>query len=263
MMWRFALASLLAGLALTLAGCGGGSNAGGGGAAADLVSQSLVGSYDVEGTQQGHSASAKGDSEFYLDMEKMNMRWSVPHSGSGVDGRAEVLLDAAHNKAYLSVDVTVNGTRVTNCSFVEVTQQELQFAKLTVQNRLKSTKPVGMDGDYRKFEIAKSDIPIPQGLPVQHGNFDMSVSLDDSNVLHKFELNVDGQDPRGGKMTSRITFQATKATGGAPDPSHFEVPKSWQHCQQWKPPQPGSWEISDLLLQWVSRAGRAQTEVVV
>lgn len=224
-MWTPALVSLLAVFALTLSGCGGGGTDAPKMAPASLVSQSLTGTVTGEVTLDGKTTTVSGTMEADLDIDKLNL--FVSQTGAGM-----VL-----NFAKKNLTIFANKT----CMYVPLPGSPAitpKSIKMILERVINTGKP-SMDGGNRKFDIGMPDA-YKQEMKQMGVNIDgdASVELDGDNLMRKATSSEQVEPSQGPykKMSSTSSFVATKATAGAPDPSHFEVPTSWGPCTPAKHP---------------------------
>lgn len=239
-MWS-ALATILAGLALALSGCGGGSPKVDT-TPAQLVSQSLEGTIVIQVSVNGTTNTTTAQHELYLNADTLSVRLhtttSMKTKGKVVEVTADMILDPSQKRITEFHDATVDGKQMMkNCTFLAFPKgvPDVTMIKQLITDKLKTTKPSSMEDGYRKFEI---QMPVPPALfpvhlpPGTAVNVDASANLDSTDVVHKFsvteEITTEGTTGR----TSQ-TFTPTNVQGGAPDPSHFQVPSdgSWGKCE--------------------------------
>mmetsp|Transcript_29887 Transcript_29887/g.85609 ORF Transcript_29887/g.85609 Transcript_29887/m.85609 type:complete len:268 (-) Transcript_29887:124-927(-) len=212
---------VLAGLALTLSGCGGGDKKKINDSPAQLASQTVVGVWSGSGNSSIVSDNFSAQITFYFDADVLNVRIDGELKMANITKTQpfSVILDAGKKRATLRMD-THGALPVPPCIYkVADVMPPVEVVKSLLKSQMENRKPTGMDGDFRQWVFGPP--PLVAGVSGQAG-----IDLDDSNGIRKAyeSVQVSMQNISAGASTS---FTASEVTIGKPDAKLFEVPKEW------------------------------------
>lgn len=230
-MWASVLPALLAGLALTLSGCGGG------GGKVDqtppkLMSQTCKGPIDVDTTVNGTTENLKGQIGIFLDADTMQVRTSQTMDPQKIgplglmSTATDMIFDPSKKRITVFVNATVKGKSIVNCTVMQLppVTPDAATMKQLIDTQLKQLKPVkDLGNGVREFQIDRD-------IPQLDAKVDATVDLDSGSVLKKFTDTQD-MDYQGTKGQMVIRWTATTASAGIPDAKNFQVPTSWGKCE--------------------------------
>mmetsp|Transcript_366 Transcript_366/g.833 ORF Transcript_366/g.833 Transcript_366/m.833 type:complete len:261 (+) Transcript_366:73-855(+) len=238
-MGRWVLVPALAGVALTLAGCGSSgdkkkdkvnNNP------PDFVSQSLQGKMDAQIQMDTQKFHPVGDVSVFLDADEVNLRVDISVTDNSTPGTASMILNATQKLATLYAKNEIGVLKFRGCRTVDLSRVPLsaQDLRAIIKAKMQKQKPDGMDGALRKFSMM---VPPMLGWSAQ-----LAGEFDDANVLNKASASISGSTDNKTDTISG-TFSADKAAGGSPDMASFQVPKEWAPCT------PIALEENDMPLQ--------------
>jgi len=235
---------VLAVVAISLAGCG--SSGSGGvpvppmpGKPLDFVSQSVSGASHTTIMLAGTPITPNGVNGtigMFLDVDKMSLR---------LDAEASTTIGDEFQTASVSAVLSVSDKRVTayynasgnvNCTSMAVSEMPAaNVIKFFIKSALEGT-PTYKDSasGLNKIQVALDPSMLSKlnisKLPKVEGNVGITVEMDDGSVLRKVAVDGDITAPVSASTKGDYEISESNATAGAPDSSHFEVPKEWGTC---------------------------------
>lgn len=214
---------VLAGLALTLSGCGG-SDKKVNTSPAKLVSQTVTGDWTGHASS-GLSADFTAQVTAHFDADLLNVRIDGQATSQGLNITKpqifSLIVHAGKKTATLHLQTTIPLPFPT-CVYKTVDAvPPVEIMRSLLKDKIENQKPNGMDGDYRQWTF---DLPEIQGASGH-----AYVDVDDDNGLRKGYESVK-LDTNASHAGATTTFTASDVKLGKPDGSLFEPPKEWGTC---------------------------------